>query len=660
MSQRNSSSKSESSDIFYIVERFENISEAWAKGIKSKQGIALLIKWEGYSARDNSWEPVENLSLEHSIDQLYGLVTKSSIRNSKKKKSLIQKAIQFLQKKKDKFEKKRRLQSDKSQINHKIEESAFSRDNNAKSEELNQLRYKRQNMETSDPLACSRKEDKGDRIEVTRQKSLSDVFSLELQTKSHKEQAQSLICAMLDEADIKSSVSHKKVFTKQEFVYSPKQKNSIKDTLEEKLLIKSVPKQTKETWFELDSEIFNNPDTDNGTSAVINGVEQNQRSYSLEKDQQDQRESSLNLDIEEEQDHNRVPKRSVYETKEYTLLTSKEKTETQNKNNNELTKVQKEEKLVEDNNSTEINEKTQDISQLYENKISKNLFAKKHNKEIFKLFNFKNPFKSLETKLTFQNNFLKKCFLSDTKDKHILFTKRNDSTFLQSQQIELHLRHQESFKCLRERVSLLKSQITSDKSLEQLIERSCDYHMNCTSDVFQNNTVKKMSYITANSNLIQNISFKQFVYSQTDLPSTDYSIKIIPSSFSLTKVTDRTNICVKEEFTYLENYFKQGKSESYSSANLAKSVLRANKKIFSEENNKNLVNNNINSNHLHRFGSVKKFEEDDFVNNFHVKSTQKLIHLIEQFERTEIHLDSCSESFKTFSQEGSQICPDKY
>lgn len=680
MSNTNSNDKSECSEIYYIVERFENISEAWAKGIRSRLGIALLIKWEGYSSKDNSWEPVENLSLDHSINQLHALVKKSSMKNSKKKKNLIHKAIQFLEKKKIKFQKKKLLysiqhKSEINQINHKIEEDVYSKEHNDKSEELNQIMYKRRNMRKERLEISSRNDEKKEKKQTMRQKLPGDLFAFEFQKKNDKEQAQNLICAMLDEADIKSSISQKKITTKKKLIYSPNHANSINDTLQEKLLLKSCPKEIKDISFELDNEIFHNQIEGNIADNNINEIyDQDKRRYSLEIDQQDQKESSLNLELDDEQDNDinnndnndddndddKIQKRVLYQPKEYIFSEGKDKHKPENSNTNNLTsnnciKNEKDDKLMEDNNSTEINEKNHETSQLYDQKMSKNLFAKKYNKKIFKLFHFKNPFKSLETKLTFQNDFLKKCFLSDKKNKNILFTKRDNNKFIKSE--EINISDQNNIKCLRERVCQLKSHICHDKSLEQLIEHNCEYYFNIIQNIFQNNSVRKINYIKTNSNLIQNISFKQFIYNQSDLSSDDTSIKIIPSSFYLIKITDQNEICMWEEFNYLENYFKHKKAECLSSANLVKSVFQTNKKIFSCENNKNLINhsynNNANNNHLHRYGSLKKLEQDNFVNDFHQKSSYKLIQLIEKLETTKDDVNSFDDSFKTYSCEES-------
>lgn len=74
----------------YIVEHIED-----CRIIKGKK--YYFVKWEGYSSKDNTWEPKENLSgLEEMIDDFEkGRIkkqkkSKSPIQNNKKKTSKIQ------------------------------------------------------------------------------------------------------------------------------------------------------------------------------------------------------------------------------------------------------------------------------------------------------------------------------------------------------------------------------------------------------------------------------------------------------------------------------------------------------------------------------------------------------------------------------------------
>ena len=61
------------SEIFYIVERIDDIAESKIKRVKSRAGVTIFIKWEGYPLSDNTWEPIENLNLVNALEMLEGL-----------------------------------------------------------------------------------------------------------------------------------------------------------------------------------------------------------------------------------------------------------------------------------------------------------------------------------------------------------------------------------------------------------------------------------------------------------------------------------------------------------------------------------------------------------------------------------------------------------
>lgn len=88
-----------SSEVFYIVERIEDIMEAKNKSVKSRIGVAILIKWDGYASTQNTWEPIENLNMVNAIEMLDALYRNSKVNDSSRKRLLITKAIQFIQRK---------------------------------------------------------------------------------------------------------------------------------------------------------------------------------------------------------------------------------------------------------------------------------------------------------------------------------------------------------------------------------------------------------------------------------------------------------------------------------------------------------------------------------------------------------------------------------
>ena len=94
------------SEIFYIVERIDDIAEAKSKRVRSKSGVCIFIKWEGYSLSDSTWEPIENLNMNNALVMLKGLYRNPKVNTNSRKQILITKAINFVKKRIKKLESK--------------------------------------------------------------------------------------------------------------------------------------------------------------------------------------------------------------------------------------------------------------------------------------------------------------------------------------------------------------------------------------------------------------------------------------------------------------------------------------------------------------------------------------------------------------------------
>ena len=93
------------SEIFYIVERIEDIADAKSRNVKSRAGVSIFIKWEGYPLSDNTWEPIENLNLVNAVDMLEGLYTNPKVNVNSRKRILIDKAVEYIRRKKKRIQK---------------------------------------------------------------------------------------------------------------------------------------------------------------------------------------------------------------------------------------------------------------------------------------------------------------------------------------------------------------------------------------------------------------------------------------------------------------------------------------------------------------------------------------------------------------------------
>ena len=92
-------------EVFYIVERIEDIADSKNKHVRSKAGVTIFIKWEGYARNENTWEPIENLNLVNAVDMLEALYVNPKVNTNSRKRLLISKAIDYIKRRKKKLEK---------------------------------------------------------------------------------------------------------------------------------------------------------------------------------------------------------------------------------------------------------------------------------------------------------------------------------------------------------------------------------------------------------------------------------------------------------------------------------------------------------------------------------------------------------------------------
>ena len=105
------SSSSSSNEIpvekYYTVEHLVDIATAKSRQIRSRIGVAIHIKWEGYDDTENTWEPIENLNVIRAVELLQTMYVNPRINASADKRSLITKAIGYMGRKVVRLEKER-------------------------------------------------------------------------------------------------------------------------------------------------------------------------------------------------------------------------------------------------------------------------------------------------------------------------------------------------------------------------------------------------------------------------------------------------------------------------------------------------------------------------------------------------------------------------